>query len=46
MKVYTLNNIVRGALMSRGYPMHFYLQFLHYGVQCLRELNFDVLQNV
>lgn len=32
--------------MSKGYPMHWYIQFLHYGVQCLRELNFDVLQNV
>jgi len=46
MKLYTLDNIVRGTLMSRGYPMHFYLNFLHYGVQCLRELNMDVLQNV
>jgi len=46
MKVYTLNKLVRGVLASRNYPMHWYLQFLHYGVQALRELNFDVLQNV
>lgn len=46
MKVYTLDKLVRGVLMSRNYPMHFYIQFLHYGAQALRELNFDVLQNV
>lgn len=46
MKVYTLDKVVRGVLASRGYPMHWYMQFLHYGVQALRELNFDVLQNV
>jgi hypothetical protein len=46
MKVYTLDKLVRGVLASRNYPMHWYLQFLHYGVQALREMNFDVLQNV
>lgn len=46
MKTYTLDNLVRGALASKGYPMHWYLQFLHYGVQGLRELNFDVLKGV
>lgn len=46
MKLMTLDKIVRSTLASRNYPMHWYLQFLHYGVQCLRELNFDVLQNV
>lgn len=46
MKVYTLDKLVRSTLASRNYPMHWYLQFLHYGVQALRELNFDVLQNV
>ena len=46
MKLYTLDKLVRGALMSKGYSMHWYIQFLHYGVQALRELNFDVLKNV
>jgi hypothetical protein len=46
MTTTTLDKIVRGALADRLYPMHFYLQFLTYGVSCLRELNFDVLQNV
>jgi hypothetical protein len=46
MKLYTLDKIVRSALMDRGYPMHFYLQFLQYGIDAFRMLNFDVLQNV
>lgn len=46
MKVYTLDNIVRQVLAEREYPVHFYLQFLTYGVSALRELNFDVLKNV
>lgn len=46
MKGYTLDKIVRQALAARGYSMHFYLQFLTYGVDALRELNFDVLQSV
>lgn len=46
MKVYTLDNVVRNALSERGYPLHFYLQFLQYGIDALRELNFDTLQNV
>lgn len=46
MKTVTLDKIVRNALASRNYPMHWYLQFLHYGANALRELNFDVLQNV
>ncbi len=46
MKLYTLDNVVRSALADRGYTMHWYLQFLQYGVDALRMLNFDVLQNV
>lgn len=46
MKVYTLDKIVRQVLAEREYSMHWYLQFLTYGVSALRELNFDVLQSV
>ena len=46
MTLYTLDNVVRGALAEKGYSMHWYLQYLTYGVDALRELNFDVLQNV
>lgn len=46
MKTYSLDKVVRNALSEKQYPMHFYLQFLQYGIDCFRELNFDVLQNV
>ena len=46
MKTYTLDKLVRSALATRGYPMHWYIQFMHYAVQGLRELNFDTLQIV
>lgn len=46
MNIYTLDNIVRGALADKQYPMHFYLQFLTYGVDSLRQLNMDVMQDV
>jgi hypothetical protein len=46
MKLYTLDKIVRSALMDKHYPMHWYLQFLQYGIDAFRMLNFDVLQNV
>jgi hypothetical protein len=46
MKTYTLDNLVRETLSDRGYTLHWYIQFLQYGVTGLRELNFDVLQMV
>lgn len=46
MTLYTLDNVVRGALAEKGYSLHWYLQYLTYGVDALRELNFDVLQNI
>lgn len=46
MKTYSLDKVVRNALSEKQYPMHFYLQFLQYGIDCFRELNFDVLRNV
>lgn len=46
MTLYTLDNIVRSALADKQYPMHFYLQYLTYAVDCLRQLNMDTLQNM
>lgn len=46
MTLYTLDKVVRSALADKQYPMHFYLQFLTYGVDALRELNMDVMQDV
>lgn len=41
MKTVTLNHIVRNTLMDMQYPLHYYTRFLHYGIQCLEELNYD-----
>ena len=45
MKTYTLDNVVRNALSEKQYPMHFYLQFLQFAIDAMRELSFDVLKN-
>jgi len=46
MRLYSLDTIVRSALLRKGYPIHFYMQFLKYSSDCLRELSFDSLQNI
>jgi hypothetical protein len=46
MKLYSLDSVIRGALADKGYTMHWYLQFLTYGVDSLRQLNMDVMQDV
>lgn len=42
----TLDTIVRGILLKKRYPMHWYLECLTYGKDCLRELHFDDLKVV
>ena len=46
MKLYSLDSIVRSSLLRKGYPIHWYMQFLKYSADCLRELSFDSLQNI
>lgn len=46
MKVTNLDTIVKGLLIGRGYPIHFYLQFLYYGSRIFEEIHFDSLQSV
>lgn len=46
MKVSTLDKIVRNALAERGYTVHWYINFLSYAVDALRELNMDVLKSI
>ena len=41
MKIYTLNEIIRSALLTCGRPIHYYMQFLHYGTKAVREIGFD-----
>lgn len=40
----TLDKIVRKALSKKGYPLHYYCQFLVYGREALQELTMDDLK--
>jgi hypothetical protein len=44
--VISLDQIVKNVLMRRGYSLHWYIQFMVYSKDCLRELTFDVLRVV
>lgn len=46
MQFSSLDAIVRNTLLQRGYPIHYYLDFLVYSAQILRELTFDDLMIV
>lgn len=42
MKTVTLDTVVRQTLLKLGLPMHYYFRFLHYGIRCIEELNYDI----
>lgn len=44
MKYSSLDTIVKGVLMNKGYTLHWYLQCLKYASDCLRELAMDDLK--
>lgn len=44
MKYSTLDSIVRSTLMNKGYSLHWYVQFLKYGSDCLLEISMDDLK--
>jgi len=46
MVIQTMDYIVRNNLLRHGYPLHFYLQSLIYGCECLSELTMDDLKVV
>lgn len=46
MKFTTLDIIVNGLLVERGYPIHYYLQFLHHAARAYEELHYDTLKNI
>lgn len=46
MKWTSLDSIVCSTLINRGYPVHYYFQFLKLATDCLRELNFTTLGNI
>lgn len=41
-----MDSIVCNAVFGQGLPVHFYLKFLNYGINCLREINMDIMRNV
>lgn len=44
MTTISLDSIVKNILMKRRYPFHYYIYFLVYAKDCLRELTFDNLE--
>ncbi len=43
MTLTTLDIIVRRILLTKRYPIHWYMEYLNYTSACLRELNIDTL---
>ena len=41
MRTYTVDEIVRSSLLTTGKPIHYYMQYLHYALKGLREINYD-----
>jgi hypothetical protein len=41
MQTKTINIIVRESLLNKGYPIHYYLPFLHHAKVCLENLSLD-----
>lgn len=46
MRLYSLDDIVRGYLLKKGKSMHYYIEYLAHAVDALRELSFDTLKTV
>lgn len=46
MRWYTIDGIIKGLLIKQGKPIHWYLQYLKYACDAVRELHFDTLQRV
>lgn len=46
MRWTSLDQIVRSMLLQRGYPIHWYIDFLKYATDGVRELTFDTLRVV
>jgi hypothetical protein len=46
MQYTTLDKVIRGFLLQKGYPIHFYIDMLAHAYRCFEELHFDTLGNV
>ena len=42
----TINSLVRSSLMSHGLTLHYYVTFLHFALQGLREISFDTVGRI
>ncbi len=41
MRVYKIDEIIRSALLTTQKPIHYYMQYLHYGLKAVREIGYD-----
>jgi hypothetical protein len=46
MKYTTLDTTVKGILLQKGYPIHFYVEFLVLAQRCFEEIYFDTIGNI
>lgn len=46
MRYTTIDKVVRGVLLQKGYPIHFYVQCLVYAARCFEEISFDSIGNI
>jgi|SRR5690348_2600986 len=46
MKYTTLDKVIKGYLLQKRYPIHFYIDFLIYAQRCFEEISFDSIGNV
>ncbi len=46
MKLTSLDKIVRSAITTKGFTIHYYGLFLHLAIRCLREINLDIIRNI
>lgn len=46
MKYTSLDKVVKGYLLQRGYPIHFYIDFLVYAQRGFEEISFDTIGNI
>jgi|HubBroStandDraft_2_1064218.scaffolds.fasta_scaffold00002_7 hypothetical protein len=42
----SLDTITRSMLLQKGLPLHYYVQFLKYSADCVRELSYDSMRAV
>src|SRR6185437_13933644 len=46
MKYTTLDIVVKGYLLQKKYPIHFYIDFLIYASRCFEEIHMDSIANI